>query len=70
MGKRAPKLEMILERVGPGNGPEAFQLWACRGARKGCPKKRKKQKHCPDCILPDPNDTLGSVVDRIERGDA
>jgi len=61
---------MILERVGPGNRPDAFLMWACRGARKGCPKKLKKRKHCPDCILPDQNDTLGEVLDRINRGDA
>lgn len=61
---------MILEYVGPGKGPDAYQMWACRGEKKGCRKKQRKSKHCADCFLPDENSTLGEVVDRIERGDA
>ena len=70
METRAPKLTMILEWVGPGKGPEAYQLWACRGEKKGCRKKQRKMKHCADCFLPDANDTIGEVEKRINRGDA
>ncbi len=70
MESRAPKLTMILEYVGPGRGPEAYQLWACRGAAKGCRKHELKKRHCKDCVLPDQNDTLGDVATRLERGDA
>ena len=61
---------MILEYVGPGKGPEAYQLWACRGEKKGCDKHKKKNKHCADCILPAETDTLEEVVKRLGRGDA
>lgn len=71
MEKRSPKLEMILEYVGPGKGPEAYQLWACRGIGKGCNRRVKKTKrHCADCFLPDENDTIGEVAKRLQRGDA
>ena len=63
------QLTMILEYVGPGKGPEAYQLWACRGERKGCRKKQLKKRHCTDCILPELTETLEQVVKRLERGD-
>ena len=65
-----PKLTMILEYVGPGKGPDAYQLWACRGEKKGCKKKQRKNKHCADCFLPNENATIGEVEKRINRGDA
>lgn len=66
-----PKLTMIPEYVGPGKGPDAYQLWACRGEKKGCKRHVKKTKrHCPDCFLPDDKETVGEVVKRLERGDA
>jgi len=66
-----PDLKLILERIGPGNSPDAFRFWACRGARKGCPKKLKKQRKCPDCVpCDDEQETLGHLVDRLNRGDA
>lgn len=68
---KGSKLDLILERIGPGNGPEAFALWGCRGARKGCPKKKKKHKHCPDCVpCHDMDESLEQVLERINRGDA
>ena len=70
MSEARPKLQMILERVGPGNSAAHFRLWACRGARKGCPKKRKKHKHCPDCIETHDQQTLGEVYDKVMKGDA
>lgn len=69
----APKLQMILERVGPGNRPESFRMWACRGAGRGCPRNkfRKSAKHCEDCVpAHDESETLGDLHARIERGDA
>jgi hypothetical protein len=50
-----------------------FQLWACRGAGKGCERNRyrRAQKPCPDCYGPlDENLTLQQVVDRLKQGDA
>jgi hypothetical protein len=50
-----------------------FQLWACRGAGKGCArnKYRRQQKPCADCFGPlDETMTLGEVVDLLKRGDA
>lgn len=70
MAAREPKLEMILEYVGPGKGPDAYQLWACRGEAKGCRKHQRKKRHCANCILPDENDTLEEVMTRLKRGDA
>lgn len=64
------KLEMILEYVGPGKDAAAYQLWACRGKKKGCNKFLRRKKHCKDCILPDESDTLEEVTKRLERGDA
>lgn len=62
---------MILEYVGPGKGPDAYQLWACRGESKGCSKKRKKQKHCAECVAcHDMRETLEELLQRMERGDA
>lgn len=65
-------LKMILERIGPGSGPENFQMWACRGEGRGCKRNthRNAAKHCEDCFLPDENETLGDLQKRLKRGDA
>jgi len=71
-----PKLNMILERIRPGKRAECFRLWACRGANKGCTmqqfrSKRGASKHCSDCVpADDMEETLGHLVDRLNRGDA
>lgn len=68
---KEPELEFIMEWVGPGKGPDAYQMWACRGERKGCKKRvLKTKRHCADCVLPDMEDTLGEIIKRLERGDA
>lgn len=70
------KLTMILERIRPGKQPDCFRLWACRGANKGCTlnqqrSKRARGKRCPDCVpCDDMQETLGHLVDRLNRGDA
>lgn len=65
------ELETILEWVGPGRGPEAYQMWVCRGEKKGCKKRRLKTKrHCSDCFLPDEKQTLDQVIKQRDRGDA
>jgi len=62
----------ILERIKPGKTPDCFQMWACRGAGKGCKRNatRAVAKHCDDCILPDENETVENVKKRLDRGDA
>lgn len=70
------KLNLILERIRPGKRPECFRLWACRGARKGCTlqqqrSKRGKGKRCSECVpCDDEQETLGHLVDRLNRGEA
>lgn len=65
-----PKLDMILEKTSAGS----YQLWACRGEGKGCKRNtfRDKQfkKHCDDCFLCDPKDTIGDVMEKMAKGDA
>lgn len=72
MEPRAPKLEMILEYVGPGKGDDAYQLWGCRGAGKGCKRRVKKTKrHCADCLhADDMSETIGDFKNRLDRGNA
>ena len=71
-----PKLNLILERIRPGKRPDCFRLWACRGEAKGCSlqqqkSKRGKGRHCPDCVACDDDlETLGHLVDRLNRGEA
>lgn len=68
----AQKLDFILEYIGgPKDAEDSYQLWACRGENKGCKKRQfKTHRHCADCVLPDPKDTVGEVAKRISRGDA
>jgi hypothetical protein len=68
----SPKLEMIMERVGPGNKPESFRMWACRGAGRGCQrnKHRNVTRHCDDCVPADDDETLEQLDARMRRGDA
>lgn len=69
---KVPKLEFIMERTGPGSGPENFALWACRGAGKGCTRNvhRNSKKHCEDCVLAgDASETLEQLQKRLLRGD-
>lgn len=68
-----PALHMLLYRRRNGQ----FALAACRGLNKGCEKmvreseRKKLKKPCPDCVLAEnPEETLGELVARIERGDA
>lgn len=72
MPKHEPELDFIMEYVGgPSRDPNSYQLWACRGARKGCTKRvLKTKRHCQDCYLPNMDDTLGEIMRRLERGDA
>jgi hypothetical protein len=66
---KKPQIDMILHRDGTGK----FQLWACRGAGKGCDRNRyrKSKAPCPDCYGPLPPEmTIGEVHDRISKGDA
>ena len=66
-----PKISFIMEYRGPGKGPEAYVLWACRGTAKGCRKKRKRQKHCADCMeCEDSEETLDHIMKRLKRGNA
>jgi trimethylamine:corrinoid methyltransferase-like protein len=72
MAAKEADIEFILEYIGgPSRDPNSYQMWACRGAKKGCKKRVKKTKrHCADCVLPDMEDTVGEVMKRLERGDA
>lgn len=69
---QAPKVEFIMERVGPGNTVHDFAMWACRGEGRGCKrnKHRTKAKHCEDCLPTNDNDTVGEIAERLKRGDA
>jgi hypothetical protein len=63
------ELEMILAK----NGVGKFDLWACRGEGKGCPRNkfRKRKKPCEDCVGPLPEHlTIGEVHQMLKRGDA
>lgn len=72
MGGSETDLDLILEYIGgPSRDPNSYQLWACRGAKKGCKKRvNKTKRHCQDCVLPDMTDTIVEVMKRIERGNA
>lgn len=65
-----PDLQMILFKRRNGQ----YAMAACRGLNKGCGKIRsdkKPKKPCPDCIpCDDPNETIGQIMERINRGDA
>lgn len=65
----APKIEFILFRRRNGQ----FRLAACRGDKNGCVAMRrdpKPKKPCPFCLLcEDENETLESVLQRIELGE-
>lgn len=63
------KLELILHK----NGRGSLDLWACRGAGRGCKRNstRERKKLCDDCFGPlDPKMTIGQVHDRLQKGDA
>lgn len=62
-------IHAILERVKPGGRPRCFQMWFCRDKGAHCVKQRRISKHCNECILGKPNETLGEIADRIERGE-
>ena len=65
-------LDFIMERVKPGRTADCFQMWACRGAGRGCArnKYRERKKHCADCVLAHENETLEHLHKRLARGDA
>ena len=65
-------LEFIMERTGPGRTAADFCLWGCRGEGKGCARNkwRERKKHCDDCVLADPRETLEQFKTRLERGNA
>ncbi len=66
-------IRFVMEKVGAGNGPDAFKFWACRGERRGCArnKYRSRKKHCEDCVpCENPNETLRELKARLDRGDA
>ena len=69
----APKLHLILYKRRNGQ----WAMAACRGANKGCEKtirdseRNKLKRPCPDCVPADnPNETVGELYERIQRGDA
>ncbi len=50
-----------------------LQLWACRGAGKGCERNRHRKalKPCDDCAGPLPRTmTLAEVKAKLDKGDA
>ena len=63
------QIQMILFKRGG-----KFFMAACRGLSKGCnvhAKQRQKMGPCEDCVpLEDENETIGSVYDRLNRGNA
>lgn len=64
-----PELRLIMHR----DERHRMQLWACRGAGKGCPrnKHRRSKTPCADCFGPlPPNWTLEQVQRRLKQGDA
>lgn len=70
MTAREGDLTLILYRP---PGVSKWEMWACRGAGKGCKrnKTRKNLKPCEDCFGPLPEDmTLEEVTERLSRGDA
>lgn len=67
----AAPMDFILEWIGPGKDADDYQLWACRGVKKGCKKRRlKTHRHCENCFLPDESDTLEEIKEKMIRGDA
>lgn len=70
--KADEEMLFILEYVGgPKDDPDSFKLYACRGEKKGCKKRRLKlHRHCADCFLPSEDDTLEEVKKKLMRGDA
>lgn len=68
----APKLDLILERIGPGRGVENFHIWACRGEGRGCKRNelRRKKAHCDDCVMTRNEETIAALMERMNRGDA
>lgn len=73
MASKAVKLKMIMEKIRKGDprDPHNYRLWACRGTRRNCDKKVKKQKRCEDCMLCDDDDeTLAHIQLRLRRGNA
>lgn len=72
MSTKEPDLEMILVKVGKGNSPEDFKLYACRGAGKGCKRNtyRARKKQCDDCVEARDEETMQQLMDRLARGDA
>lgn len=66
------KLQMILEKVHEGDSPSCFQLWVCQGEGRGCKRNkfRSAKKHCDDCVLARDEETLGDLVERVQRGNA
>lgn len=67
-----PKLNLILERIGPGRDAKNFQIWACRGEGRGCGRNefRAKKKHCDDCVATHDEETIAELIARMNRGDA
>jgi hypothetical protein len=64
-----PKLSLILHRGVDGQ----HKLWACRGAGKGCTrnKYRAAKAPCVDCVpAHDERETVGALLERLQRGDA
>jgi hypothetical protein len=68
--KPKPALQMVLYKRRNGQ----FAMAACRGIGKGCDKfqaQKKPTRPCEDCIrCDDMNETVESVLARVERGDA
>jgi hypothetical protein len=63
------KLHAILERVKPGGRSSCFRLWFCRNRGAACIKQQRTAKHCDECILGKPEETLSELAERITRGD-
>jgi len=63
------ELQMILVK----NPQGVHQMWACRGAGKGCSrnKYRRRKTPCENCFGPlDETLTLEQVEARLRQGDA
>lgn len=64
-----PDLDFIMVRA----RDDSFQLFACRGAGKGCTRNRFRSTKapCEDCLpADDPAETVMSFKARLSRGDA
>jgi hypothetical protein len=67
--KPPERLQLVLERVHPGNERHCFKLWACRGEGRGCNRNRFRETkvHCDDCVEARDEETIGQLIARMGR---